>query len=194
MTTRVQLSLAAHLEQFQQGVSSITITDDTRAELPVDEGVNRIIEMLIQNRQDGGRTFVIGNGGSAAIASHAVIDLLNCCKVAATVLHEPSTMTCMSNDFGYDRGFANPLAVMARAEDLLIAVSSSGNSMNIRAAAEVMREKEGRIITISGFKKDNPLRSLGDLNVHLDARDYGIVEVGHMFFLHHITDLLRNRT
>ena len=80
---------------------------------------------------------------------------------------------------------------LARPNDMLIGISSSGNSQNIRNAAAKIRELGGSAITLSGFAFDNPLRKLGDLNVWLDSRDYGMVEIGHQFVLHNIADRLR---
>lgn len=71
---------------------------------------------------------------------------------------------------------------------MLIAISSSGNSENIRNAATLMTNCGGTVITLSGFAVDNPLRSLGDINIWLDSRDYGLVEIGHQFILHNMSD------
>jgi len=74
---------------------------------------------------------------------------------------------------------------------MLISISSSGKSKNIRNAAAKMRELGGTVITLSGFDQNNPLRQLGDVNVWLDSHDYGFVEIGHQFVLHNMADRLR---
>ena len=97
----------------------------------------------------------------------------------------------MANDYGYENAFARILYTLAQPGDALIAISSSGKSPNICNAAAKVRELGGSIVTLSGFAPDNPLRALGNLNIWLDARDYGMVEIGHQFVLHNIADHLR---
>jgi D-sedoheptulose 7-phosphate isomerase len=80
---------------------------------------------------------------------------------------------------------------VAAREDALIAISSSGQSANIRNAAAEMRRLGGKVVTLSGFKGDNPLRALGDFNIWLDSTDYGMVEIGHQFVLHNLADRIR---
>ncbi|WP_194847350.1 SIS domain-containing protein [Candidatus Neptunochlamydia vexilliferae] len=135
-----------------------------------------------------GTAFVIGNGGSAGIASHFAIDLLNALKVPAQTLYDSNVMTCISNDYGYEEVFSRPLDLLLKKEDLLICISSSGSSQNILNGAAVAKEKGSPVITLSGFEPDNPLRTLGNLNFYLPVMDYGLVEMGHFFLLHTIID------
>ena len=135
------------------------------------------------------RMYIVGNGGSAAIASHAVTDFVNMAKISAFTLHDSSLLTCMANDYGYEVAFARMLAMHAGEGDMLIAISSSGKSPNICNAVESFRSAGGgKVLTLSGFKTGNPLRQLGDLNVWLDSENYGIVEIGHQFVLHNLSD------
>lgn len=157
----------------------------------VEAAIRGATELLTQLRGRKGRLYVIGNGGSAGVASHAVTDFLNVGRLRAGTLHDPSLLTCMSNDYGFDVAFANILKTLAGPEDVLIAISSSGKSMNIRNAAVAMHQLGGTCITLSGFESSNPLRTMGDLNFWLDSRDYGMVEIGHQFILHNIADRLR---
>jgi D-sedoheptulose 7-phosphate isomerase len=79
---------------------------------------------------------------------------------------------------------------MARADDLLVAISSSGQSPNIVNAVTSAKNFGCHILTLSGFSPQNSLRFKGDLNVWLDSNNYGIVETGHLFFLHHLMEAL----
>lgn len=146
------------------------------------------MRMLAQVRKNQNSVYVIGNGGSAGVASHAVIDFVNVAKLRAFTLHESALLTCMANDYGYENAFARILAQMANPGDMLIAISSSGNSKNIRNAAVQMAGNGGAVITLSGFAGNNPLRALGDINIWLDSCDYGFVEIGHQFILHNMSD------
>ena len=142
-------------------------------------------------RDKGGKVIIVGNGGSAAIASHVTVDLTKAARVRAINFNEADLITCFGNDYGYENVYSKPLATLAQANDLLIAVSSSGKSRNIRNATDCMKEVGGKVITLSGFDKDNPLRAMGSINFWLNSNDYGLVEIGHMFFLHCLSDHLK---
>ena len=143
---------------------------------------------LMQTQQKDGTVFVIGNGGSAGIASHFAIDLLNALKIAAQTLYDSNVMTCISNDFGYEQVFSRPLNLLLKSNDLLVCISSSGNSQSILNGTAIAKSKDVPIITLSGFEPHNPLKSQGDLNFYLPIIDYGLVEMGHFFLLHTIID------
>ena len=98
----------------------------------------------------------------------------------------------MSNDYGYENSFSESLSTLAREKDLLIAVSSSGRSPNIHNAVKSVKKVGGEVITLSGFGHDNPLRSMGDLNIWLDSTSYGLVEIGHLFYLHYLSGRLQS--
>ncbi len=99
-----------------------------------------------------------------------------------------SDFTLMGNDYGYENTFSQPLSILARKGDVLVAVSSSGRSANIHNAIKAI--KKVGAITRSGFGHDNPLRSMEDLNVWLDSKSYGLVEIGHLFYLHYLSGRL----
>ena len=149
--------------------------------------------MLEKLRDGGGNLFLVGNGGSAGVVSHILTDFINVNKLNARTLHESTLISCMSNDYGYENSFSEPLSNLAKEKDLLIAISSSGRSANIRNAVISIKEAGGYAITISGFGQDNPLRSMGDLNVWLDSNSYGLVEIGHLFYLHYLSGRLKSK-
>lgn len=186
--TTKNVSLAYCAVEFGRLLGRSAITGKNGAQFVVEPGMSAAKQMLAQVRKDHGSVYIIGNGGSAGVASHAVIDFVNVAKLRAFTLHDPALLTCMTNDYGYENAFARILAQMAKPEDALIAISSSGNSMNIRNAAMQMSNNGGAVITLSGFAHNNALRALGDLNIWLDSNDYGFVEIGHQFILHNIAD------
>jgi D-sedoheptulose 7-phosphate isomerase len=187
----LDMTLGARGVEFQRVIGSTEITDGAGASRAAESGITGMVALFRQLRERGGRLYVIGNGGSAGVASHAVTDFVNVGRLRATTLHDPSLITCMSNDYGYENAFARILSISASPEDVLVAISSSGQSKNICNAATTMRGLGGATITLSGFKRDNPLRALGDTNIWLDSTDYGMVEIGHQFVLHNIADRLR---
>ena len=181
------MQLATRAQQFAVLLGNCEITGKDGTLLGIEPGITAALEIL-RVRGDNGSVYIIGNGGSAAVASHAVIDLINVAKLRASTLHEPSILTCMVNDYGYENAYSRLLALMARPGDVLIAISSAGRSVNIRNAAAQMMNAGGSVITLSGFARDNPLRCMGDINIWLDVSDYGLVEVGHQFILHNMSD------
>jgi D-sedoheptulose 7-phosphate isomerase len=182
------LTLDARAEEFFRLVSAGKFSDSSGDKLATEAGVEQILEELHRAKESGKGVFVVGNGGSAAVASHAVTDFLNKGELRASTLHDPALLTCMTNDYGYKDAFARILSTVAQKGDVLFAISSSGQSVNIHNAIKRMQEIEGMTISLSGFRGDNPLRLLGDLNFWIDSDDYGFVEMGHLFLLHHIAD------
>jgi len=185
------MSIPARALEFKRILEKTEVTGTAGKRRDAEESILQLLADLRALRSRGNRLYLVGNGGSAGVASHAVTDFLNVAKLRASTLHDPSLLTCMSNDYGYDVAFARIIATVASAGDMLMAISSSGQSANIRNAASEMRRQGGSVVTFSGFKPDNPLRLLGDLNYWLDSTDYGMVEIGHQFLLHNLADRLR---
>ncbi len=182
------LALRSRMEEFSEVVCAGRFTDAMGNELNIEAGIEKFLNKLKQAKESDKRVFVVGNGGSAGVASHVVTDFVNKGGLRASTLHDPALLTCMANDYGYENAFAQILSTLAHKGDVLIAISSSGQSANIHNAIELMQKVGGITISLSGFKKNNPLRSLGSLNFWLDSNDYGFVEMGHFFLLHHIAD------
>ncbi|MCB1072333.1 MAG: SIS domain-containing protein [Chlamydiales bacterium] len=175
------------LEELSE-VMNKCIYSSTDREVTQNQALQIFHSFLLQTKENDGTVFVVGNGGSAGIASHFSIDLLNALKIPSQTLYDSNVMTCISNDYGYDQVFSRPLDLLLKRNDLLVCVSSSGNSQNILNAAAIAKSKDIPIITLSGFEPHNPLRNLGDLNLYLPIIDYGLVEMGHFFLLHTIID------
>ena len=188
------LTLGFRAEEFYRRVSEGKFTDSDGNSLDAELGIEKILEELQLTKKSGKSVFIIGNGGSAAVASHTVTDFLNKGKLSASTIHEPALLTCMTNDYGYEEAFTRILSTIAGKGDMLFAISSSGQSVNIHNAVKRMQELEGTVISLSGFRYDNPLRLLGDLNFWIDSTDYGVVEMGHLFLLHHIADRFASGT
>lgn len=111
----------------------------------------------------------------------------------ALSFNDPAQLTCLSNDYGYKYVFEKPIKVFAAEGDILVAISSSGKSENILKAVSAARKIECKIITMSGFKPDNPLRAGGDVNFYVSSTSYGFVEVIHQAICHCILDLIIER-
>ncbi|MGD2119853.1 MAG: SIS domain-containing protein [Chromatiales bacterium] len=187
-TTKSQLQIRA--EEFADLLASGCFTDRQGNYIHLDEGIEQLVDLFSRAGHDNTHVFIIGNGGSAAVASHIENDLCNVGGLCAATLHEPAILTCYANDYGYEQAFAKRLDRALRPNDILIAISSSGGSANILNAVEVARQRQAKVITLSGWQADNPLRDSGDLNFWLEKQEYGFVEIGHLFLLHHVCDQL----
>lgn len=154
-----------------------------------DAAVGEFIDQARATQADGGRVWFIGNGGSAAIASHMANDFTKNGGIRSAAVTDPSVLTCLANDFGYEQVYAKALEFQAGPRDGVVAISSSGNSPNIVNAVASARRLGCWITTLSGFQPTNTLRSLGDLNFYIRSENYGTVEVGHLILLHAILDI-----
>jgi len=152
-------------------------------------------DQLVETSRTGRSVILIGNGGSAAIASHVAVDLTKNARIRAVNFNEPDLITCFANDYGYAHWMAKAIEHYGNPGDVLIAISSSGQSKNIVNACRAARRRGvASIITCSGFSPDNPLRRLGDHNLWVDSRAYNVVELTHLFWLLALVDLLIGRT
>jgi len=185
-----EFGMHVRLNLFNRVLSTIKCTSSDGVMQDTDESLNMIIHKLSEVYSSPSHVYVIGNGGSAGIASHMAIDLLNMAKIKAHTLYDLSSVTCIANDYGYENVFSKPLDIFLNEGDVLIAISSSGTSSNILNAVNEAQKKGVYILTLSGFSSDNPLRKFGMQNIWLDSHDYGVVEIGHAFILHNIADRL----
>jgi len=139
------------------------------------------------------RVFFLGNGGSNSISSHMMEDYGKILGYRTYAFSDAALITCYANDYGYENAMAEWLKLHFQQGDILIATSSSGESKNIVNAAAVAREKGGKIITLTGFSEGNTLSKMGDSNIYLNVRNYGMVECFHQVILHVILDTLQAR-
>lgn len=135
-------------------------------------------------KQDNATMYFIGNGASSQMAGHMSADAAKNGQIRAQAFHETSLMTAVSNDTSYENVFAFPLQRFADPGDVLVTISSSGNSPNIVKAIEVAQEIGLDIITLSGKGADNKSRTKGMLNFYVPSNSYGIVECAHQVLLH----------
>ena len=153
-----------------------------------DAGVQRLIECFLERRSKGANVFFIGNGGSSAIASHMTADFMKNGRMNTYSLYDNAVMTCMGNDYGYEYVFSKPMEFLVKADDLVVAISSSGNSPNIINAIQVAKQHGASVITFTGFLPGNTVKQLGDINVYVPCQRYGIVESIHNLILQQIVD------
>ncbi|MBA2611554.1 MAG: SIS domain-containing protein [Bacteroidetes bacterium] len=152
----------------------------------IDDQIQESVKMIKQHK----RIFFIGNGGSNSICSHLMEDFAKVLKYESFAFTDPALITCFSNDYGYEKAMVEWLKVYYKKDDLLVAISSSGNSANINNAVDFANTVNKNVITLSGFKNDNKLVSKGKINFYLNSESYGIVECYHQTILHTILDII----
>lgn len=181
------------LKDFQKTLSEVTLTNGDEKISSYDEIILELVKTFSEVKRAGGMAYFVGNGGSAGIAIHMTSDFLKNGEMRTHSMHDPSVMTCLANDFGYENVFSKQLEIVAEPNDLLVAISSSGESPNILQAIGGGRLKLCKVVTLSGFNPNNSLRKLGDLNLYVPSMEYGIVESIHNMILQDVVDALKER-
>ena len=124
------------------------------------------------------------------MASHVTVDFTKGAGIRAVNFNEADLLTCFANDYGYEFWVAKALEFYADSGDLAILISSSGQSPNMLNGAKQAKEMNLTTITLSGFRSDNLLKTLGDVNLWVDSTSYNIVEMTHHVWLLAIIDYL----
>lgn len=163
----------------------------------VEQGQMRnAITTLAEARHKGRNIFVAGNGGSASIAEHLECDIQKGCEVnkktffTRSLVSNPALLTAIANDIGYDQVFKYQLELLnPKPDDILILISSSGNSENILEAARFAHDKEMCVIGMTGFDGGD-LKKTSDISLHIPIHNYGIVEDSHQALMHMIAQYL----
>jgi D-sedoheptulose 7-phosphate isomerase len=162
--------------------------NDWFASTSVKKGISDSVMLLKQST----RIFFLGNGGSNSISSHMMEDFGKMLHKQTFAFSDAALITCYANDYGYENAMAEWLKLHFKANDVLIAISSSGESKNIVNAAAIAKKTGGKVISLTGFNEGNKLSTMGDINFHLDAKSYGMVECFHQVILHIILDTLHD--
>jgi D-sedoheptulose 7-phosphate isomerase len=163
------------------------------------DAVSQAADLLDAAIRGGHTIFACGNGGSAAIANHLLCDFLKGVQTdtqlrprVTSLASHLELMTAIANDIAYEEVFAYQLRTLGRTGDVLLTISSSGNSENIVRAVRVAHENGLRSIAMTGFDGGRSA-GLAEVNLHVKARNYGIVEDVHQSMMHSLAQFLRQR-
>ena len=186
-------SIEAHVKGYADVLSSALLSVDWRQ-------LDLAIAEIEGARTRRARLWVAGNGGSAAIADHLLCDWV---KGTFTPSHPPihvhslvsgtALLTACANDFGYEASFSCQLEMQAQPGDVLICISSSGNSANILAVLRKARAMQLKTIALTGFSGGESMQ-LADISLHVAVRNYGIVEDCHQILMHNIAQFIYGRS
>ena len=163
------------------------------------ETVSRVVDLLWEAYRAGRRIFILGNGGSAATASHMMCDLAKGCAVegkplvkAMSLTDNTSLLTALGNDVGYEHVFTEQVKVFLEPGDVVVAITASGNSPNVLEAVRYAAEHGAATVGLIGFGGGR-LKELVGADVTVASHNYGHVEDVHGVLGHLISQCLRAR-
>ena len=154
--------------------------------------IDQSVELIKKKIKTNNTTYIVGNGGSASIASHVSVDFIKVAKVRSSTFNNSNLITCFANDYGYENWVKEAIQAYCLINDLVILISSSGTSSNILNAAKYCKDTNIDLITLSGFNKDNELSQLGKVNFHVNSKNYNHIEMTHHIILLSIVDIFTN--
>jgi D-sedoheptulose 7-phosphate isomerase len=174
----------SYIMEIQASLETMTVTDINGDEIKPEEGITRWCKITKMVKKSNDVIFFIGNGASAMMAGHMAADASKNGELRSMAFNDAALMTAVSNDIAFEDCFSVPLRRFANSNDILITISSSGNSPNIIRAIDTARQLKLQVVTLSGMKTDNRSRKMGDLNFYIPADTYGVVEASHQVLLH----------
>lgn len=186
-------TIEAHVRAYAESLS--------RALLSVDWiELSRAIAEIEGARSRGARVWVAGNGGSAAIADHLLCDWVKGTFTRTrppiyvhSLVSSTALLTACVNDFGPDAGFSRQIEMQGQPGDVLICISSSGNSTNILGALDTAKSMGITTIAITGFNGGDAAR-VADISVRAAAHNYGVVEDCHQILMHNVAQYIYGRS
>ena len=153
-------------------------------------------QLLGQCLSQGGKLLICGNGGSAADAQHMAAEMVGRMLLdrrplpAIALSTDSSNLTALGNDFGFETVFAKQVEALAQPGDLLLAISTSGNSANVLAAAKMARQKKCQVIGLTGGE-GGELKALSDFClVAATGKNSSRIQETHIFAIHSLVDLM----
>ena len=185
----LQARLNSYFDTLARHLAATTCTDKSGRSASLSDAYDWATHLAIRTHAQGNKLMFIGNGGSAAIASHMATDFTKNGNLRTVAFNDGSMLTCLGNDLGYENVFAKQIEMHARQGDFLVAISSSGRSANILKGVAAARTMGCAVLTLSGFQADNPLRRQGDVNMWVNSGEYGFVESAHLALCHAILDM-----
>ena len=160
------------------------INDETTKEII--KSINFIKKLKKKNK----KILIFGNGGSQSIASHFQTDMIKKNQIRCLNFSGSSILTCLANDYGYENAFKKLIEIFADPEDMVILISSSGNSSNIINAYIKANEIGCNILTLSGFDQNNKLNRISKNKIWINSSHYNNIENTHQMILLLIMDMI----
>ena len=155
----------------------------------VQKKISQLYKLILNIKKNKKKIIIAGNGGSAAIASHFSVDMTKNAGVRCINFNESDLITCFSNDYGYANWVKEALKFYADKGDLIILISSSGNSLNMINAARYLKLKKNLFLTLTGFFGKNRLSKYGRINFVVKSKSFNVIENTHQYWLLTLVDI-----
>ncbi|MDC3350502.1 SIS domain-containing protein [Flavobacteriaceae bacterium] len=154
---------------------------------------DKLNEKLKKVQSNDNILYFFGNGASSAFANHMALDFSKNGNITARSLSDSSLLTALSNDYSFDDAMVEFLKIQKpKKNDLVITISSSGNSRNIVKVLDFCKKNSIDSLSLSGLKSDNKSIPLSKHSLHVPMKTYGMVECMHQVYLHLILDKFMN--
>ena len=173
-------------KQYNQSIYDLLNNVDTNL-------IEHSVSLINNCYNNGGKVYIVGNGGSSSIASHVSVDFAKVANIPSNTFNNSNLITCFANDYGHDNWITEAIKAYIQKNDIIILISSSGTSVNIVNAAKYSKENSIPLITLSGFSKDNQLSKLGKINIHVQSESYNFIEMSHHIILVSIVDIFAQK-
>lgn len=172
------------LKSYQQEYTSLTKID-----LNLRIKLLKLYKLFLNVKKNKKKIMIFGNGGSAAMASHFSVDMMKIGNIRTVNFNEADLLTCFSNDYGYENWVKQCVEFYSDNGDIVVLISSSGESQNMINAAKLIKKKKLKLATFTGFKNNNRLSKYGDINFWVNSKIYNHIENIHQYWLLMMTDL-----
>lgn len=182
-----------YFETVKDGLTNTIATDGKGQVIEKNQAMEIWVDKSEERKKNKGIFFFVGNGASATMAEHLSHDCFQNADFLTETVSETSHLTAISNDVSYEDVFSYRIGKMLGGKDVLITISSSGNSPNIVKAIETAKNLGVYVVTLSGKDKDNKSRQMGDLNFYVPLPTYGLVESAHAILLHCWLDMYMDK-
>ncbi len=173
-------------KQYNQSIYDLLNNVDTNL-------IEHSVSLINNCYNNGGKVYIVGNGGSSSIASHVSVDFAKVANIPSNTFNNSNLITCFANDYGHDNWITEAIKAYIQKNDIIILISSSGTSVNIVNAAKYSKDNSIPLITLSGFSYDNPLSKLGKINIHVQSESYNFIEMSHHIILLSIVDIFAQK-
>lgn len=186
MLETIRMQLRDHRAVIDEIEQSLTVT------------VATVVSVLAEAFSNGNKLLIMGNGGSAADAQHFAAEIIGRFKLerpalpAIALTTDSSILTAIGNDYGFDAVFTRQVEGLAVRGDVVIGISTSGNSPNVKAALEKAREKGCKTIALLG-RDGGAIREITDVPLVVPSLDTARIQEGHITIIHIICDLLEKK-
>jgi len=177
-----------YYKSIEQGLKNSIYYLNQQTSTPEDF-FQKIKQILNNIRTRRNKIYFFGNGASAAFANHMALDFSKNGKILSRSLSDSAMLTALANDYSYEQAMLEFLKIEGvTTDDLVITISSSGNSPNIVSVLNYCKENNIKSLALSGLKNENKSITLADYSIYVPMKTYGMVECIHQIFLHLILD------